>query len=75
MKLNKKLNNPLNTLRSLQDDNKRFYYSLPALEQQGFPKLRRLPVSIRIMLESLLRNCDGKRIKERTMSAAGQLES
>jgi aconitate hydratase len=58
------LPNPFNTLRSLNNDNSRFYYSLPALDEQGLGKVRRLPVSIRIMLESLLRNCDGKRVKE-----------
>lgn len=56
------LNNPLNSLKSLGDDNKRFYYSLPSLE--GVAKISRLPVSIRIMLESVLRHCDGKRITE-----------
>lgn len=56
--------NPFNTLRSLQKDQKRFYYSLPALEESGAGKISRLPVSIRIMLESLLRNCDGKRVRE-----------
>ncbi len=43
--------------------NKYHYYSLPALEKAGI-KVQRLPVSLRIMLESLLRNCDGKTIKE-----------
>ncbi len=37
------------------------FYSLPALAQQ-FPGIARLPVSIRIVLESVLRNCDGKRV-------------
>ena len=55
--------NPFNTLKSLNDDQKRFYYSLPALEAK-VEGLRKLPVSIRIMLESLLRNCDGKRVRE-----------
>src|SRR5246127_3237891 len=41
-----------------------FYYSLPALEQKGLGKISRLPVSIRIVLESVLRNCDGKKITE-----------
>ncbi len=36
-------------------------YSLPALTKQ-FPGIDRLPVSIRIVLESVLRNCDGKKI-------------
>src|SRR5215475_15454064 len=42
-----------------------FYYSLPALEEQGLGKISRLPVSIRIVLESVLRNCDGKKIAEK----------
>ncbi len=37
------------------------YYSLPALARQ-FPNVARLPVSLRIVLESVLRNCDGKRV-------------
>jgi aconitate hydratase len=39
-------------------------YSLPALEKAGIGKISRLPVSIRIMLESVLRNCDGKKVTE-----------
>ena len=39
-------------------------HSLPALKDQGFPNLDRLPVSIRIVLESLLRNLDGKKVTE-----------
>jgi len=37
------------------------YYSLPALAEQ-FPNVRRLPVSMRIVLESVLRNCDGLKV-------------
>ncbi len=40
------------------------FYSLPALSEQGFPNLSRLPVSIRIVLESVLRNVDGKKVTE-----------
>lgn len=40
------------------------YYSLPALEQQGFPGISRMPISLRIVLESLLRNCDGLKVTE-----------
>ncbi len=40
------------------------FYSLPALEQAGLGKISRLPVSIRLVLESVLRNCDGKKISE-----------
>ncbi len=39
-------------------------YSLPALEQAGVGNISRLPVSIRIVLESVLRNCDGKKVTE-----------
>jgi aconitate hydratase len=40
------------------------YYSLPALEEAGLGKISRLPVSIRLVLESVLRNCDGKKVAE-----------
>ena len=40
------------------------FYSLPALEKAGLGKVSRLPVSIRIVLESVLRNCDGKKVTE-----------
>jgi aconitate hydratase len=37
------------------------FYSLPELAKE-FPKIDRLPVSMRIVLESVLRNCDGKKV-------------
>src|SRR5881409_186748 len=40
-------------------------YSLPALEAAGVGKISRLPVSIRIVLESVLRNCDGKKVRRK----------
>jgi len=40
------------------------FYSLPALEKALGAKVSRLPVSIRIVLESVLRNCDGKKVTE-----------
>ena len=55
------LPNPFNTLQSFAGGMK--FYSLPALEQAGF-KVSRLPVSIRLVLEAVLRNCDGKRVLE-----------
>src|SRR5262244_3216565 len=39
-------------------------HSLPALAKKLNLKLERLPVSIRIVLESVLRNCDGKKVTE-----------
>ena len=40
------------------------YHSLAALEQAGFGKISRLPRSIRVVLEALVRHCDGKRVSE-----------
>jgi aconitate hydratase len=39
------------------------FYSLPELAKT-MPNVKRLPVSIRIVLESVLRNCDGKKVSE-----------
>jgi aconitate hydratase len=46
-----------------------FFFSLPALEEQGIGKISRLPVSIRIVLESVLRNCDGKKVRRKDVEA------
>ena len=56
------MNNPLDTLTKFESASaevKGFIYSLPALKKSGVD-VSRLPVSIRIVLESVLRNCDGK---------------
>jgi len=51
-----------NTLKSFKTGAKSAQlFSLPALATQ-FPNIKRLPVSLRIVLESVLRNCDGKKI-------------
>ena len=42
-----------------------FLHSLPALEEQGIGKISGLPVSIRIVLESVLRNCDGEKVRRK----------
>src|SRR5512134_1184542 len=59
---------PHNLFNSLQDftigAKKGKYYSLGALEKAGLGKVSRLPVSIRIVLESVLRNCDGIKVTE-----------
>ncbi|MGH8729535.1 MAG: aconitate hydratase, partial [Burkholderiales bacterium] len=39
-------------------------HSLAALEKTGVGKVSRLPVSLRIVLESVLRNCDGDKVTE-----------
>ncbi len=41
-----------------------YFYSLPALEKAGVGAISKLPVSIRLVLESVLRNCDGKKVSE-----------
>src|SRR6266481_1593528 len=46
-----------------------FLCSLPALEEQDVGKISRLPVSIRIVLESVLRNCDGKKVRRKDVEA------
>jgi len=57
-----------NTLNTLKDFNiagkKGKFYSLPALEKSLGINVSRLPVSIRVVLESVLRNCDGKKVTE-----------
>lgn len=64
--MSKRLNNPFNSLQTLttQDGRRGHFYSLPALEAAGLGDIKRLPVSIRMVLESVLRSCDGKRITE-----------
>src|SRR5437870_9882437 len=44
------------------------YYSLPALEEAGIGPVSRLPVSLRIVLESVLRNCDEKKVTEKDVT-------
>jgi aconitate hydratase len=58
--------NTLNTLKDfpLAAGQTGQFYSLPALGEALGVNLSRLPVSIRIVLESVLRNCDGKKVTE-----------
>ncbi|PYL99016.1 MAG: aconitate hydratase [Verrucomicrobia bacterium] len=58
------MNDEFKTLKKFDAGNGRegFLYSLPELETQGVGKISRLPISIRIVLESVLRNCDGKKV-------------
>jgi len=45
------------------------YCALHSLETHAQGRIRRLPVSLRIVLESLLRNCDGERVREQDVRA------
>ncbi|HJW04081.1 MAG TPA: aconitate hydratase AcnA, partial [Azospira sp.] len=55
---------PFATLRAFTTPAGRtgYFHSLPALEAAGIGPVSRLPVSIRIVLEAVLRHCDGKRV-------------
>ena len=57
--------NLFNTRRTLESGTLACsYYSLPALAEAGIGSIATLPVSLRILLESLLRNYDGHQITE-----------
>ena len=60
------LQNALNAVREFKSPSGKTgkYYALAALEEAGLGKVSRLPQSLRIVLESVLRNCDGKRVTE-----------
>ncbi len=45
------------------------YYSLPRLEQSGIASISRLPVSLRILLETVVRHLDGQRIGDDDVEA------
>jgi len=61
--------NPFDTLQSFNANGvPHAFYSLPALAGSGLD-VARLPVSIRLVLESLLRNCDGERVSEPAVRA------
>ena len=58
--------NLFNTLQSfdLGNGHNGQFYSLPALEKAGVGPISKLPVSVRLVLESVLRNCDGLKVQE-----------
>ncbi len=63
------MSNPHNLFNSLQhfdlgNGKSGLFYALPELERSGVGAVSKLPVSIRLVLESILRNCDGKKVSE-----------
>jgi aconitate hydratase len=52
-----------------------WFFSLPQLEKAGVGPVSKLPVSIRLVLESVLRNCDGKKITEHNVRALANWQS
>src|SRR5438132_2583621 len=68
------MSKPHNLFQTLQDfdlgnGQKGTMYSLPQLEKTGVGPVSKLPVSIRLVLESVLRNCDGKSVSEQNIRA------
>jgi aconitate hydratase len=64
--------NLFNTRQTFQtgDGKNGVFYSLPQLEKEGIAKTSKLPISIRIVLESVLRNFDeGKKVSEYNVRA------
>src|ERR1700758_2756799 len=61
------MNNEFKTLTKFDAGNGRegYLHSLPTLEDQAVGKISRLPISIRIVLEAVLRNCDGKKVQRK----------
>ena len=57
---------PFSSVRPFADG---FLYSLPALEAAGLGPVSRLPISLRVVLESVLRNCDNRRVTEADVRA------
>jgi len=64
-------NNPFNALQEFATGGGGAgkFYSLPRLEKDGVGPVSRLPVSIRVVLESVLRNCDGRVVEEEDVRA------
>ena len=58
-------NDVFNARKSFELDGKRYnYYRLDALEEAGIGKVSQLPYSIKVLLESVLRQHDGRVIKK-----------
>jgi aconitate hydratase A / 2-methylisocitrate dehydratase len=63
-------NNPFNSRASLETASGRaVIFRLDALEKAGLGSVSKLPFSIKVLLEAVLRNCDGKLIKESEVAA------
>ena len=63
------MSNAFDTLRTFDSGGGRTgqFHSLPVLQEAGVGAIDRLPVSLRIVLESVLRNCDGKKVSEESV--------
>src|SRR5882672_2089724 len=72
-----KEHNLFNTLQKfyLGNGKQGSFYSLPALEKAGLGPISKLPVSIRLVLEAVLRNCDGKKVAEKNIKELAQRQA
>ena len=63
--------NLFNTLKSFSPNPGKTgqFYSLPQLEKEGVGPVSKLPISIRVVVESVLRNFDGQKITEDNVRA------
>jgi aconitate hydratase len=70
----KAMHNLFDTLKNFDPGHgqKASLYSLPALEKAGLGAISQLPVSIRLVLESVLRNVDGKKVTESNVRQLAQ---
>src|ERR1700740_1004331 len=60
-------------LRPLKVGSKTYaYFSLPAAEKNGLKGISRLPVSLKVLLENLLRNEDGRSVTKQDIQAVAQ---
>src|SRR5438045_7162544 len=61
------MNDEFKTLRKFDAGKGReaFFYSLPALEEQGMGKISRLPAGSRVVLDWVLRSCDGQKVRRK----------
>src|ERR1700728_1234442 len=60
-------------LRPLKVGSKTYaYYSLPAAEKNGLKGISRLPFSLKVLLENLLRNEDGRSVTKQDIQAVAQ---
>src|SRR5215475_9137853 len=69
--------NLFNTLKSFSPNPGQTgqFYSLPQLEKEGVGPVSKLPISIRVVLESVLRNFDGQKITEDDVRAVANWQA
>ncbi|MFP4633261.1 MAG: aconitate hydratase AcnA, partial [Halobacteriales archaeon] len=66
---------PFGAIRELEHQGTTYKYAdLNALEEQGLCELSKLPVSIRVLLESVVRNVDGEEVTEEHVRKAASWE-